>query len=175
MAQPLTWAQFTKQYASKHGLTYGQALVQAGPAWSSYKSTIEKQPKNESTSSESVPKKIRHRPKEPKQKKKQQDGNQNDDDGDFDEIITTIQKRKRRREEPAEIKQKKKKRVKSSEPVPVLSKEAEDVIMRHAPKTSDKEPKPKEEGGLALSECSSGSSESESDDESIKGGLGNTY
>lgn len=31
------WATFVKQYSSQHGLTYGQGLSQAGPAWRAYK------------------------------------------------------------------------------------------------------------------------------------------
>ena len=32
----LNWTDFCKQYKNKHGLTYGQSLTQAGPAWRAY-------------------------------------------------------------------------------------------------------------------------------------------
>ncbi len=32
----LTWTEFCKQYAKGHGLTYGQSLTEAGPAWKVY-------------------------------------------------------------------------------------------------------------------------------------------
>ncbi len=34
--ESITWSAFTKKYAKQHGLTYGQALSQAGAAWKSY-------------------------------------------------------------------------------------------------------------------------------------------
>lgn len=90
MSESLSWKQFCKKYQAEHGLTYGQSLTQAGPAWQSYKSNMSK----------SDPEAVVAAPKKERKKKNKRIDEIKKEEDDYDEITTTIIKKRKRNDEP---------------------------------------------------------------------------